>query len=115
MEEQEFPNDLKINAYGTVDELNAYVGLLRDLIDDSNYISQLIEIQDRLFTAGSLLAVSDEGTKMKIPTIKSRDISSLESWIDSMDNELPEMKFFVLPEVTLLSQIVTHKNDLPKG
>ena len=90
-------DDLKINAYGTVDELNAFVGLLRDLIDDSNYTSQLIEIQDRLFTAGSLLAVSDEGTKMKIPTIKSSDISSLESWIDSMDNELPEMKSFVLP------------------
>ena len=61
-------NDLKINAYGTVDELNAFVGLLRDLIDDSNCTSQLIEIQDRLFTAGSLLAVSEEGTKMKIPT-----------------------------------------------
>lgn len=90
-------NDLKINAYGTVDELNAFVGLLRDLIDDSNYTSQLIEIQDRLFTAGSLLAVSDEGTKMKIPTIKSSDISSLESWIDSMDSELSEMKSFVLP------------------
>ena len=90
-------NDLKINAYGTVDELNAFVGLLRDLIDDSNFTSQLIEIQDRLFTAGSLLAVSDEGTKMKIPTIKSGDISSLESWIDTMDNELPEIKSFVLP------------------
>lgn len=90
-------NDLKINAYGTVDELNAFVGLLRDLIEEPKYTAQLIEIQDRLFTAGSILAVSDEGTKMKIPSIKTSNISSLESWIDRMDEELPEMKSFVLP------------------
>ena len=90
-------NDLKINAYGTVDELNAFIGLLRDLIGKQEYNTQLIEIQDRLFTAGSLLAVSDNGSKMKIPLIKSNDIVNLEKWIDKMDSTLPEMKSFVLP------------------
>ena len=66
-------NDLRINAYGTVDELNAHVGLLRDLTDDRELKSNLIDIQDRLFTAGSLLAVGEKGTKMKIsPTFASR-------------------------------------------
>lgn len=90
-------NDLKINAYGTVDELNSFVGLLRDLIDDEKFSTQLIEIQDRLFTAGSLLAVSESGTKMKIPLIIHDDIKNLENWIDEMDSSLPEMKSFVLP------------------
>ena len=90
-------NDLKINAYGTVDELNAYIGLLRDLINDDLFASQLIEIQDRLFTAGSLLAVSDSGCQMVLPTISKNDIENLENWIDAMDESLPEMKSFVLP------------------
>jgi len=90
-------NDSKINAYGTVDELNAFVGMLRDSIGNTKYTSQLIEIQDRLFTAGSLLAVSDSGSSMKIPMIEKNDIIDLEKWIDEMDTTLPEMKSFVLP------------------
>lgn len=90
-------DDLKINAYGTVDELNAFVGILRDSIGNTKYTSQLIEIQDRLFTAGSLLAVSDSGSSMKIPSIEKKDITDLEEWIDEMDATLPEMKSFVLP------------------
>ena len=90
-------NDLRINAYGTVDELNAHVGLLRDLTDDRELKSNLIDIQDRLFTAGSLLAVGEKGTKMKLPEIHEADIHCLESWIDGMDKLLPQMKSFVLP------------------
>ena len=90
-------NDLRINAYGTVDELNAHVGLLRDLTDDRELKSNLIDIQDRLFTAGSLLAVGEKGTKMKLPELNEADIHCLESWIDGMDKLLPQMKSFVLP------------------
>ena len=53
-------NDLRINAYGTVDELNAHIGLLRDSLTTKEIQEQLLEIQDRLFTAGSLLAVGDK-------------------------------------------------------
>ena len=90
-------NNLKINAYGTVDELNSFVGMLRDSIGNTKYTSQLIQIQDRLFTAGSLLAVSDSGSSMKIPLIDKKDIEDLEKWIDEMDAILSEMKSFVLP------------------
>ena len=90
-------NDLRINAYGTVDELNAHVGLLRDLVEDEQVKLNLLEIQDRLFTAGSLLAVGEKGTKMKLPKLYNENINILESWIDSMDKSLPQMKTFVLP------------------
>ena len=90
-------NDLRINAYGTVDELNAHVGLLRDLVEDEQIKLNLLEIQDRLFTAGSLLAVGEKGTKMKLPKLYKENINILESWIDSMDQSLPQMKTFVLP------------------
>ena len=90
-------NDLRINAYGTVDELNAHVGLLRDLVEDEQVKLNLLEIQDRLFTAGSLLAVGEKGTKMKLPKLYKENINILESWIDSMDKSLPQMKTFVLP------------------
>ena len=90
-------NDLRINAYGTVDELNAHVGMLRDLIDDNELKLNLLEIQDRLFTAGSLLAVGEKGTKMKLPELHEENIEYLESWIDKMDKSLPPMKTFILP------------------
>jgi cob(I)alamin adenosyltransferase len=80
-------SSLRIESYGTIDELNSYIGVVRDQGIDIKYIEQLIEIQDRLFTIGSSLA-SD---------LKSEDISLLENWMDDMDAELPEMKFFVLP------------------
>ena len=90
-------NDLRINAYGTVDELNAHVGMLRDLVDNNELKHNLLEIQDRLFTAGSLLAVGEKGTKMKLPELHKSDIECLESWIDKMDTDLPPMRTFVLP------------------
>ena len=90
-------NDLRINAYGTVDELNAHIGMLRDSISNNEVGVQLLDIQDRLFTAGSLLAVGEKGTSMKLPELMESDITRLETWIDKMDQLLPEMKTFVLP------------------
>jgi cob(I)alamin adenosyltransferase len=88
---------MRIDAYGTIDELNSYVGVVRDHLNDEMQISQLIEIQDRLFTIGSSLASDPEKSTMKIPDLTINDVSLLEQWMDNMDESLPEMRFFVLP------------------
>lgn len=90
-------NDIKIEAYGTVDELNSWIGLIRDQKISTDKIDQLLEIQDRLFTIGSLLAKSADGTKMQLPTLDEKDITFLEGAIDQMNEQLPEMKSFILP------------------
>jgi cob(I)alamin adenosyltransferase len=89
--------DIRIEAYGTVDELNSNIGLVRDQEIDENSKSILIEIQDRLFTIGSLLAADPKKNKMTLPQIAESDIELLEKEIDLMNDQLPEMKFFVLP------------------
>jgi len=89
--------DLRINTYGTVDELNSYMGLLRDQEVNQKRKTILIEIQDRLFTIGSILATEPGNTKVKIPSLTETDIQFLETEIDQMDAALPPMKFFVLP------------------
>jgi len=90
-------SDLRIDAYGTIDELNSYVGLLRDQEVNAVRKNTLIEIQDRLFTIGSILATEPGNTKVKIPALQESDIIFLEKEIDAMDAQLPPMKFFVLP------------------
>ena len=88
---------IRIEAYGTVDELNSWIGLLRDQAIDANSIKILLEVQDRLFTIGSLLAADPAKNKMKLPDIKEEDIVLLEKEIDVMEETLPPMKNFVLP------------------
>lgn len=90
-------SSLRIEAYGTIDELNSYIGLVRDQDIHESYKKQLIEIQDRLFTIGSSLAADPEKSTMKIPDLHSLDIELLEKWMDEMEEVLPEMKNFVLP------------------
>ena len=90
-------SSLRIEAYGTVDELNSHIGLLRDQDIQEIYKEQLIEIQDRLFTIGSSLASDPEKSSMKIPDLHEADIMALEKWMDEMDEQLPEMKSFILP------------------
>ena len=89
--------DIRIEAYGTVDELNSNIGLVRDQNIDKHSISILIEIQDRLFTIGSLLASDPKKNKMVLPQISDSDVELLEKEIDIMNEYLPEMKSFVLP------------------
>ena len=89
--------DTRIEAYGTVDELNSYIGLIRDQGIDEQSKKTLIEIQDRLFTLGSLLAEDKGKNKMALPHIHETDIELLEKEIDAMNEQLPEMKSFVLP------------------
>src|SRR5258706_5041599 len=89
---------LRIEAYGTVDELNSYVGLCKVLLTDIQGRNILLEIQDRLFTIGSSLACDPEKElKVKIPDLNEDDIRLLENEIDRMSETLPPMKSFVLP------------------
>ena len=88
---------LRIEAYGTIDELNSWLGLLRDLPVDEQSKTVLLELQDRLFTIGSLLASDPVKGKMKLPELKEEDIQLMEKEIDRMTALLPELKSFVLP------------------
>jgi cob(I)alamin adenosyltransferase len=90
-------SDLRIETYGTVDELNSFLGLLRDQPVNAHRKEVLVEIQDRLFTIGSILATEPGNTKVKIPSLQESDVVFLENEIDKMDNQLPPMKYFVLP------------------
>lgn len=87
----------RINAYGTVDELNSYIGLVRDQDVNKSRAATLIEIQDRLFTIGSILATEPGNEKVKVPQLVEEDIILLEKEMDKMDETLPAMKSFVLP------------------
>lgn len=87
----------KIEAYGTIDELNAFMGMVRDLCDSDRVHEQMTAIQSHLFVIGSHLATSDKGTKMNLPEIKNSDIEQLEIWMDEMDQELPPLQHFILP------------------
>lgn len=88
---------IRIESYGTVDELNSYLGLIKDQISDGKIVSILYEIQDRLFTIGSVLASDPEKSKMKIPDLHEEDIHLLEKEMDSMEETLPALKNFILP------------------
>ena len=91
-------NDIRIETYGTVDELNSWVGYINDLLADDEFKVELKEIQDRLFTIGSALATdAEKETKMKLPDLHESDIEFLEKRIDLMTNRLPAMKSFILP------------------
>ncbi len=91
-------SDDRIEAYGTVDELNSYIGLCRDILTNPEGRVELQEIQDRLFTIGSALA-SDPAKeiKLKLPDLGEDDIIYLENNIDRMNKEMPEMRSFILP------------------
>jgi len=89
--------ELRIDAYGTVDELNSWMGMVRD--QEVNRMRQdiFIEIQNNLFVIGSILATEPGNEKVKIPSLVESDIVTLEKAIDAMESELPPLKFFVLP------------------
>jgi cob(I)alamin adenosyltransferase len=88
---------LRIESYGTVDELNAFIGALRDYAISDAQKQLLIHIQEDLFTIGSHLAADPEKNKMALPEVGEASITELEKEMDKMDGQLPEMKFFVLP------------------
>lgn len=90
--------DLRIDAYGTVDELNSWIGLIRDQAVNSERRDLLKEIQDRLFTVGAELATDpNRAPKQHMPAIVLTDVTLLETSMDGMDEALPELRAFVLP------------------
>ncbi len=96
--------NLRIKAYGTVDELNSYIGLIRDQKLDQTTFDTLLKIQNELFTIGSMLATPPNKEKLKsgkdrldIPKISEKEILFLEKKIDNINNVLKPMVNFVLP------------------
>lgn len=91
-------SNIRIESYGTVDELNSFIGLSGDYIKEEATKGVLKEIQDRLFTIGSSLACDpDKDPRMRIPDLKEEDVMLLEKQMDKMNEVLPEMKNFILP------------------
>ncbi len=89
---------IRIESYGTIDELNSWIGVVIDHINDAGSQKILREIQDRLFTIGSSLACDpDKESKLIIPDLHEADVEFLEKEIDRMNESLPEMKAFILP------------------
>jgi cob(I)alamin adenosyltransferase len=89
---------IRIESYGTVDELNSFLGMVGDMAQNQQVTGWLREIQDRLFTIGSALA-TDPGkdVKMKLPDLHESDVTWLEQRIDELTEQLPEMRSFILP------------------
>jgi cob(I)alamin adenosyltransferase len=90
-------DDLRLEAYGTVDELNANLGLLSDQEAAQEYLSLIREVQNKLFTIGSHLANDTGNSKFKLPTLDEADVVLLEKSIDVLNEDLPELKNFILP------------------
>lgn len=88
---------IRIEAYGTMDELNSHIGLVRDQIKDEHVVDLLLQIQTTLFTIGSHLASDPEKSKMKLPELMEADILILEKEIDLINEIVPELKNFILP------------------
>ena len=91
-------NHIRIESYGTVDELNSQLGVVNDLCNNVTITEWLREVQDRLFTLGSELATApNKNIKMKLPDLHENDVVWLEEKIDLMNESLPEMRSFIIP------------------
>jgi cob(I)alamin adenosyltransferase len=90
-------NHPRVEAYGTVDELNSHIGLLHGLIQDQHTRDILLTIQGKLFITESILAAENKETFKKLSNLVSEDITLLENEIDLMNDSLPELKNFILP------------------
>ena len=95
--ERVLKNHSRINSYGTIDELNSYIGLIRDQDIDLNIKKSLIKIQHDLFTLGSMLATPIEKQTLNISIVNKESVTFLEKEIDKMNEELPKMTHFILP------------------
>ena len=89
--------DLRIQAYGTSDELNSFIGLIKDQEIKTQYKNVLFQIQNNIFTIGATLAADPDKPKLKKPDLYLSDIELLEKEMDSMNEDLPEMTHFILP------------------
>jgi len=90
-------SNVRIEAYGTVDELNAYLGWIRDKSVNASRKKDIIRIQENLFVIGSHLAKDKEDLKMTLPAFNPEEIAYIEKLIDQMEDSLPVMTNFILP------------------
>jgi cob(I)alamin adenosyltransferase len=90
-------SSLRIDSYGTIDELNSYVGLVRDSVTEDHLKSVLYDVQFVLFNIGSVLAADPEKNKMALPEVYEQDIKTLEDEMDAMNEVLPPLTHFILP------------------
>ena len=90
-------SELRIESYGTVDELNSWIGLVRDVTTNTSTRELLKEIQDRLFTLGAVLASDPDKQSSGVPDLHEEDIEHLEKAIDAMDLQLEPLRNFILP------------------
>lgn len=107
-------NDWRIEAYGTVDELNSFIGLLHDKMNEHVYffseqLSELDKIQNNLFKIGSVLSYDMTGNlKLELPNVTESDVTDLENWMDIMEEDLQPLKNFIIPggnEIVSLTHI----------
>jgi len=91
-------NHIRIESYDTIDKLNSYLGVVNDTTQHEKISVWIKEIQDRLFTIGSVLATApNKEISMKLPDVHVEDVQWLEQRIDEMNEQLPEMRSFILP------------------
>ncbi|MDE6451389.1 MAG: cob(I)yrinic acid a,c-diamide adenosyltransferase [Odoribacter sp.] len=91
-------NSIRLESYGTIDELNSYLGVIRSFVKDGLLADELVEIQSRLFDIGGHLATDPDNQAIKIQLgVNEASIQLLEKAIDRMDAEVPPLKYFVLP------------------
>ncbi len=87
----------RLEAYGTLDELNSWIGLIRDQLDDKDMLKTLLGIQDRIMVGSTILASEKKDASPAIPQLHEKDITQLESEIDRMEQELKPLHSFILP------------------
>lgn len=88
---------LRVECYGTLDELNSHIGLINSYGNDQKIAAELLEIQHLLFAIGALLASDPQNAKMKLYSLSNEDIKFLETAIDRMDHSLEPLRNFILP------------------
>ena len=90
-------SNLRIEAYGTIDELNANLALLKDHDISSQFKTDILSIQNTLFVIGAILACEVDPDRFKLPSVKEEEIVHMEKMIDMMEKDLPALKHFILP------------------
>ena len=90
-------NDLRIESYGTIDELNSFIGRLLENEELNDHIEFFRSIQSELFTIGSHLATVEEKMREKLPSLSTKAIENFEKWMDNVDENLPKLRNFLLP------------------
>lgn len=96
-------DDIRVETYGTIDELNSWIGLLGSMETIAQHQTLLTHIQQNLFTVGGQFAAENKEIQQRLPKISAADVSDLETQIDSITAQLPQLKKFVIPGGSIAS------------